>query len=108
MSSILSLPPARVFITASLVLAGACSVFSTDVKNPNAVEEGALDDPAGASILAIGLVNGVTRAFTSIYGAYSIASDELTWSGSRENWGFSTRAMFHGPRMSIPTPPIRS
>ena len=24
---------------------------------------------------------------TSVYGPYSVASDELTWVGSRENWG---------------------
>src|SRR5882672_12544205 len=80
--------PARVLIALSLMCAGACTVFSTDVKNPNAVEEGALGDPASASILAIGLTNGVTRAFTSVYGPYAVASDELSWSGSRENWGF--------------------
>ena len=88
MSYISSLPAARVLVTLSLICAGACTVFSTDVKNPNAVEEGALGDPAGASILAIGLTNGVTRAFTSVYGPYAVASDELSWSGSRENWGF--------------------
>src|SRR4029078_12386695 len=29
----------------------------------------------------------VTRMITSVYGPYSVASDELTWVGSRENWG---------------------
>ena len=87
MSFTLSPRPARA-LAIVVLLTGACSVFDTDVKNPNAVEEGALGDPASAAILSIGLTNGVTRAFTSVYGPYSVASDELTWSGSRENWGF--------------------
>src|SRR5262249_49173619 len=27
------------------------------------------------------------RMITSVYGPYSVASDELTWVGSRDNWG---------------------
>ena len=77
----------HILVALSVIAVAACSVFDTEVKNPNAVEEGALGDPASASILAIGLTNGVTRAFTSVYGPYAVASDELTWSGSRENWG---------------------
>jgi starch-binding outer membrane protein, SusD/RagB family len=88
MNSIIFLAPSRAVRLIALVLVSACTVFDTDVRNPNAVEEGALDDPASASILAVGLANGLTRAFTSVYGPYSVASDELTWSGSRENWGF--------------------
>jgi starch-binding outer membrane protein, SusD/RagB family len=72
----------------SLILSAAsCTIFDTEVKNPNAVEEGALNDPAAASILATGLNSAVSRAFSSVYGPYSVASDELTWVGSRENWG---------------------
>jgi len=72
-----------------VTLAGSsCSVFDTDVKNPNAVEESALGDAASAPTLANGLNAAVTRAFTSVYGPYSVASDELSWVGSRENWGF--------------------
>ena len=69
------------------VTLGACSIFDTDVKNPTAVEESALGDPASAAILANGLGASVTRALTSVYGPYSVASDELTWVGSREHWG---------------------
>lgn len=75
---------ARLTIAAGLA---ACSIFDTDVKNPNAVEEGALDDAASASILATGLNSALSRAFSSVYGPYSVTSDELTWVGSRENWG---------------------
>jgi len=73
--------------TAILLAAPACSVFDTDIKNPNAIEEAALGDPASAPTLANGLNSAVTRMITSVYGPYSVASDELTWVGSRENWG---------------------
>ena len=67
--------------------APACTIFDTEVKNPNAVEESALNDPASASILATGLNSAVSRAFSSVWGPYAVTSDELTWVGSRENWG---------------------
>ena len=76
----------RAALAASLLLS-ACTIFDTEVKNPNAVEEGALNDPASASILATGLNSAVARAFSSVWGPYAVASDELTWVGSRENWG---------------------
>ena len=66
---------------------GACTIFDTNVENPNAVDEDALTDPASAAVQANGLGAAVTRALTSIYGPYSVASDELTWVGSREDWG---------------------
>ena len=65
----------------------ACSLFDTNVTNPNAIEESALGDAASAPTLANGLNAAVTRMITSVYGPYSVASDELTWVGSRENWG---------------------
>ncbi|MGQ0646083.1 MAG: RagB/SusD family nutrient uptake outer membrane protein [Gemmatimonadaceae bacterium] len=80
----------RILPVALVACAGvlsACGMFDTDIKNPNAVEEAALDDAASATILAIGLNSAVTRAFTSSFGPYAVTSDELTWVGSRENWG---------------------
>ena len=65
----------------------ACSMFDTNVTNPNAIEESALGDAASAPTLANGLNAAVTRMITSVYGPYSVASDEITWVGSRENWG---------------------
>ena len=73
--------------TTILLAAPACTVFDTNVTNPNAIEEGALGDAASAPTLANGLNSAVTRMITSVYGPYSVASDELTWVGSRENWG---------------------
>jgi hypothetical protein len=66
---------------------GGCTIFDTNVENPNAVQESALSDPASAGTQANGLGAALTRALSSIYGPYSVASDELTWVGSREHWG---------------------
>jgi hypothetical protein len=46
-----------------------------------------LGDPASAPPLVNGLAGSVTRALTGVYGPYAVASDELTWVGSREYWG---------------------
>src|SRR3954453_2633641 len=89
--------PFRVALVA-LVTVSACTLFDTDVKNPNAIEESALGDPASAPTLANGLNAAVTRMITSVYGPYSVASDELTWVGSRENWG-----LIDGGDVSDPT-----
>jgi hypothetical protein len=70
-----------------LIAVPACSLFDTNVTNPNAIEESALGDAASAPTQANGLNSAVTRMITSVYGPYSVASDELTWVGSREFWG---------------------
>jgi starch-binding outer membrane protein, SusD/RagB family len=72
---------------AALAVLSSCSMFDTNISNPNAIDESALGDPASAPTLANGLNAAVTRMITSVYGPYSVASDELTWVGSRENWG---------------------
>lgn len=77
----------RGLLAAAALMMMGCSVFDTSIQNPNAVEEGALDDPASAATQANGLGGAVTRALSSVYGPYSVASDELTWVGSREHWG---------------------
>lgn len=74
-------------LAAIVLLPTACSnPFETDLKNPNAVIEGALGDPAGATTLVNGLGASVTRAMTAVWGPYHTATDELTWVGSREYW----------------------
>lgn len=80
-------PRMMMAIAAVAALAGGCdSLFETDVSNPNAVIEDALGDPAGATTLVNGAGASVTRALTAIYGPYHVATDELTWVGSREFW----------------------
>lgn len=83
-----SLRSARALVAGAAVVAASCSVFDTNISNPNAVTEEALGDPASAPPLVNGLAATVTRSLTGVYGPYSVASDELTWVGSREHWGF--------------------
>ena len=79
---------ARALLCGAALAAISCSVFDTAIENPNAVQEDALGDPASAPPLVNGLAASVTRALSGVYGPYSVASDELTWVGSREHWGF--------------------
>jgi hypothetical protein len=76
----------RVLLVAGAAAVSACGLFETDVSNPNAVVEAALEDPAGATTLVNGLAASVTRAHNQIAGTVGAVSDELTWSGSREFW----------------------
>lgn len=65
----------------------SCSVFSTEVKNPNAVTEDAISSAAAAATsLVTGLYGAVNAAGNQITGTSGAASDELTWVGSREYW----------------------
>jgi hypothetical protein len=70
-----------------IVVVASCSVFDTNISNPNAVTEDSLANAASAPPLVNGLAASVTRALTGAYGPYSVVSDELTWVGSREHWG---------------------
>lgn len=65
----------------------SCTVFSTEVKNPNAVTEDAIATAsAAATSLVTGLYGAVNAAGNQITGTSGAASDELTWVGSREYW----------------------
>ena len=70
-----------------MLVLNACQIFSTEVKNPNAVTEGAIaDEPAAAPPLVNGLYGSVNAAGNQIIGTVGVASDELSWVGSREYW----------------------
>ena len=77
---------------ASLVLLSAatlssCQIFSTEVKNPNAVTEDAIaTSAAAATSLVTGLYGSVNAAGGQLVGTVGAAADELTWVGSREYW----------------------
>lgn len=74
-------------LAALVMIPMACAnPFDTSVSNPNAVVETALADAAGATTLVNGQGASVTRALTAILAPYSVATDELTWVGSREFW----------------------
>jgi hypothetical protein len=65
----------------------SCTVFSTEVKNPNAVTEDAISSAAAAATsLVTGLYGAVNAAGNQITGTSGAAADELTWVGSREYW----------------------
>ncbi|WP_411280487.1 hypothetical protein [Gemmatimonas sp.] len=65
----------------------SCQIFSTEIKNPNAVTESAIADAASAATsLVNGLYGSVNAAGNQIIGTVGAASDELTWVGSREYW----------------------
>ncbi|MEQ9422926.1 MAG: hypothetical protein RJQ09_00815 [Cyclobacteriaceae bacterium] len=57
-----------------------------DAENPNSLVLEDLSNPAAAGPMVNGSLSAVTRALTNIYAPYSTASDELTWSGSRDAW----------------------
>ncbi|MBK6488208.1 MAG: hypothetical protein IPF98_15400 [Gemmatimonadetes bacterium] len=77
---------ARVAVASATVLLGGCTLFETDVTNPNAVVEEALSDPAGATTLVNGVGASLIRSHNQVAGTVGASSDELTWSGSREYW----------------------
>lgn len=71
----------------STMALASCSVFSTEVKNPNAVTEDAISSAAAAATsLVTGLYGAVNAAGNQITGTSGATSDELTWVGSREYW----------------------
>jgi hypothetical protein len=81
----------RTLGTAAAVLGAAalssCSVFSTEVNNPNAVTEDAIATQSAAALsLVTGLYGAVNAAGNQLTGTSGAAADELTWVGSREYW----------------------
>ena len=73
------------FIGAALVAVTACSSL-LDVKNPNDVDETALDNPSGASSIANGVLAATVRMLSGTTTPYAVATDELDWIGSRDAW----------------------
>jgi len=72
---------------AVLLLVGmpACSGL-LDVKNPNNVNESDLSNPASAASQANGALSSLARAWGIVQTPYAVATDELTWIGSRDAW----------------------
>jgi len=75
----------RLLGVASVVTLAACSSL-LDVKNPNNVNQSDLSNPASAASQASGVLATVARAWGQILTPYSMATDELTWIGSRDAW----------------------
>jgi len=77
---------ARVTVALATVMLGACNLFETDISNPNAVVEEALNDPSAGTTIVNGLGASLIRTHNQLVGTVGATSDELTWSGSREYW----------------------
>ncbi len=90
-NSIVGAAPRRKLMLGAVALGAitlsSCQIFSTDVKNPNAVTEDAIATAsAAAGSLVNGLYGAVNAAGNQIVGTVGASSDELTWVGSREYW----------------------
>ena len=74
---------------------GGCDILN--VENPNNLEEGQLGNPTAAVPIANGAEGAVTRALGAILSAYSTATDELVWIGSRDAWFQLDRGFLNDP-----------
>lgn len=81
-------------LSAILVAAG-CNLL--EVKNPNAVVEGALGNNGAATAIANGAGASVTRALTALLAPYGAVTDELTYVGSRDAYGYGDRGEVADP-----------
>lgn len=85
-----------VSVAAGALLLAACGNI-LDVDNPNNVVEDALNNPGAAEAIANGAGATVTRALTAIYAPYGAVSDELTYVGSRDAYGYADRGEVSDP-----------
>jgi len=84
---------AAVISTAALI--AGCGLL--DVTNPNAVVEEALTNPGAATAIANGAGATVTRALTAILAPYGAVTDELTYVGSRDAYGYADKGEVSDP-----------
>ena len=82
-------------VSAAALLAGCSSLL--DVKNPNNVVEDALTNAGAATAIANGAGATVTRALTAILAPYGAVTDELTYVGSRDAYGYADRGEVSDP-----------
>ena len=82
-------------ISAAALLAGCSGLL--DVKNPNNVVEDALNNPGAATAIANGAGATVTRAYAAILSPYGAVTDELTYVGSRDAYGYADQGEVSDP-----------
>ena len=75
-------PLLAVWVAVSVV---GCDAL-VEVENPNNVVAEDFDDPVAANAVVNGALFSVQQAFAGELGPYSIAGDEIEWSGSRDAW----------------------
>ncbi|HUG14090.1 MAG TPA: hypothetical protein VMM78_03645 [Thermomicrobiales bacterium] len=63
----------------------ACNIL--DVNNPNNLTEESVESPAAAAAVVNGALAANARAIATQWLGYLIATDEITWIGSRDAWG---------------------
>jgi hypothetical protein len=82
-------------LSATTLLAGCSSLL--DVTNPNNVVEDALNNPGAATAIANGAGATVTRALSAILSPYGAVTDELTYVGSRDAYGYADQGEVSDP-----------
>jgi starch-binding outer membrane protein, SusD/RagB family len=95
MTRILTAGRTAAAISAAAVLTACSSLL--DVTNPNNVVEDALTNPGAATAIANGAGATVTRAMTAILAPYGAVTDELTYVGSRDAYGYADRGEVSDP-----------
>ena len=81
----IALAPIMAALLIGVFSMAGCDIL--DVENPNNLIEVDLGNSAAAAPMANGLEGALTRALSNITAPYSVATDELTWVGSRDAWG---------------------
>src|SRR5688572_9814672 len=85
----------RAAVISAAALVAGCGLL--DVTNPNAVVEEALTNPGAATAIANGAGATVTRALTAILAPYGAVTDELTYVGSRDAYGYADKGEVSDP-----------
>ena len=84
-----------VAVAAAALLAGCSGLLEVD--NPNAVVEDALTNPGSAAAIVNGAGATVTRALSAILAPYGAVTDELTYVGSRDAYGYADKGEVSDP-----------
>jgi hypothetical protein len=71
-------------LAAVVIAAGACGLLEVD--NPNSLVEEDIQSEAAASAVANGALARVSRGISEVWLPYHVASDEMSWTGSRDGW----------------------
>lgn len=83
-------------VASATMLLGACSGL-LEVNNPNNVVEDALNNAGAATAIANGAGATVTRAYSAILSPYGAVTDELTYVGSRDAYGYADQGEVSDP-----------
>lgn len=77
------------FVSLLALLAGGVLLVGCDVlevDNPNSLVEEDLEDPTAAPAIANGALSTLAEGTSTVLAPYSAATDELTWTGTRDAW----------------------